>query len=441
MDNEVRVLSNKNFEKEYNELLRKYEKLNKDYRFLNNQLYYIKSSRLYKLSELIRKIIRPFRSRLSKIIRALSLKNYKLKKFLKNSDKVVIIPSSFEFDEIVNQRPINYAKFLAKNGYKVMFVVWQWDKYTVVNNSFKNVSKNIFQIPLYDFLKKTVDYSHISDKTFLITFPHELFYEVIKDYRLDGFRIHYDNMDEWEEFQKVGQADWYKKSYEEKIILESDLVSAVSPALIDKFSYLRSDILLTPNGYYTHITGEHNKDISLTMIKDDKINIGYFGHLTNSWFDWELILEVAKKQNNFVFHLIGYGAPEEILKKIEEIHNIKYYGKIPTHLLGDYVKNWNIGIIPFRESKLSKAVDPIKIYEYLYMGLDVIATGIEHLKTYPKTSVVNNSKEFIDTVNKIINDDKSIDINNFLENAKWERRFDTFIKEYDRKTIMRLYEK
>lgn len=437
---EVINLSKTDYKKEYMELKTKYDILEKEFRIINNQLYYIKCSRLYKITEIIRKVIRPARNELSKISNV-SVKLFKLKKFLKNTEKLVIIPSSFEFDEFVNQRPINYAKFLAKEGYKVLFVVWQWDKHTVVHNSFKTVAKNIFQIPLYNFLKKEVEYTDIKDKTFLITFPHELFSVLLSEYRLNGFRIHYDNMDEWEEFQKVGQADWYKKEYEEKIILESDLVSAVSPFLIEKFSYLREDILLSPNGYYTHVTGEQNKNIARKVIEDNKINIGYFGHLTDSWFDWDLVFETAEKNKNFVFHLIGYGASDKVLERIDKTENIKFYGKIPTHQLCEYVKDWNFGIIPFKESNLAKAVDPIKIYEYLYMGLSVLVSGIEHLKSYPKTFVVKSSDELITKINDLVKNNKDIDIKEFLEESRWEARFKVFLKKYDRKTVKSLYEK
>lgn len=433
-------MSKTDYKKEYMELKTKYDFLEKEFRIINNQLYYIKCSRLYKITEILRKVIRPLRN-IQRKATYISIKLFKLKKFLKNTERLVIIPSSFEFDEFVNQRPINYAKFLAKEGYKVLFVVWQWDKQTLVNNSFKTVAENIFQIPLYDFLKNEVEYVNIKDKTFFITFPHELFSVLLSEYRQNGFRIHYDNMDEWEEFQKVGQADWYKKEFEEKIILESDVVSAVSPFLIEKFSYLREDILLSPNGYYSHITGEQNKNIARKSIEDNKINIGYFGHLTDSWFDWDLVFEAAEKDKRLIFHLIGYGASNKILQKIEKTENIKFYGKIQTNQLYKYVKDWNFGIIPFKKSNLAKAVDPIKIYEYLYMGLSVLVTGIEHLKSYPKTYVVKNSDELITNINELLKNNKNIDINKFLEDSRWESRFKIFLKKYDRKTLKNLYEK
>lgn len=49
-------------------------------------------------------------------------------KWAETANKVAIIPCSFEFDELVNQRPINAAKYFASKGYKVLFIAWQWKK-------------------------------------------------------------------------------------------------------------------------------------------------------------------------------------------------------------------------------------------------------------------------------------------------------------------------
>lgn len=417
------------YKKEYELLKEKYEELELEYKTINRELYFIKSSRSYKLVLMIRKMIKPFR----KILSGFSKKrnaSKKVQRFIDRGEKIVVVPSSFEFDEYVNQRPINYAKFLANNGYKVIFVVWQWTINDKVNNSFDTVYNNVLQIPLFDFLQLELDYSKFVSKIFYINFPNELFSTLAYDFRENGFLIHYDIMDDWEEFQKVGQANWYDRSVEEKILLESDYISAVSPYLIDKFNFLRGDIHLSPNGYYKSLTGVENRNISLKKVIDGKVNIGYFGHLTDSWFNWDLIIEIAKKNADYVFHIIGYGLSSETEARIEELENIKYYGKVPTDKLCEYVKNWNIGIILFKPSNLAKAVDPIKIYEYLFMGLPVIVSGIEHMKNYPRTFVIEKADEFVSVVEDIVKDNKQENIDKFLEASTWEARFSKFLDDY-----------
>lgn len=430
----------KNFKLVNNEINAKYDELLLDYKKISSELYNIKNSRSYKLSLFLRKLINPLKI-MKKLFGKTAFLKRKIKRFVNDTNKIAIVPCSFEFDEFVNQRPINYAKFLADNGYKVIYVAWQWDKNSFIKKANKIVYKNIIQIPLYNFLDLDINFEQCSKKLFYINFPNEIFLNLTYLLRVQEFIIHYDIMDEWEEFQKVGQANWYQKSIEEQLINESDYVSAVSSYLCLKFKYLRKDIDLVPNGYFTKTTGEKNKNIALSKVTDGIVNIGYFGHLTNSWFNWELLFNIAKNNNHFIFHIIGYGLEESILETIKQYSNIIFYGKIPTNQLFKYVKNWNIGIILFKESNLAKAVDPIKIYEYLYMGLPTIVSGIEHLASYPRTYVIKNEKEFVNQVNNIIQLKNGKNIDKFLNDSTWEARFNGFMKKYKNRGLSKFYEK
>jgi len=344
---------------------------------------------------------------------------------------IAIIPSAFEFDELYNQRTINLAKYLAKENYAVIYVVWQWNKNELLEKSYECFLDKVYQVPLFDFLETQFDLiNEIKDKKFFITFPAEEFYNLIVSFRENAFHITYDIMDEWEEFYNTGEAPWYKKEIEEAIVLNSDLVVSVSDPLKEKFGFLRNDILVIGNGYDEKVSVI--KNISLKVeASDKKIHIGYFGHLTASWFDWDLVFGLANKEQYFI-HLIGYGANEKILNKINEYNNIKFYGKVHPSELHNYVEKWHLGIIPFKQSKLSIAVDPIKIYEYLFFGLPTISTGIPHIGKYPMVTHCENIIEvdhaLKDSYKKLFEQklEKSL-IEQFLKDTTWNSRFDLLI--------------
>src|SRR5690606_34034329 len=89
---------------------------------------------------------------------------------------------------------------------------------------------------------------------------------------------------------------------------------------------------------------------------------------------------------------------------------------------------WSHGIIPFVEGELARAVDPIKIYEYLYYGLQTFVTGIEHLQTYP--GVTWSPKiEAIENFGRFINcrESSADEIDRFLEHTTWAARFDKLL--------------
>jgi glycosyltransferase involved in cell wall biosynthesis len=103
------------------------------------------------------------------------------------------------------------------------------------------------------------------------------------------------------------------------------------------------------------------------------VTVGYFGYLAGAWFDWELIAEAARRRPWWRFYLIGYGGSPDGLVLPD---NVVLLGKKPQSELAAYAANWDVAIIPFKPEPLAAAADPIKTYEYLAMGLPVVATGV-----------------------------------------------------------------
>lgn len=339
---------------------------------------------------------------------------------INQAEKVVFVPCSFEFNELVNQRPINAAKYFSEKGYKVIYIAWQWTPQDMLSKGCSRVWKNVYQVPLYEFIKFT-KHCQLNNKTslFIITMPAKVFVPVIYDFRAKGCNIVYDIMDEWECFNKVGQAPWYQKEIEDTIILQSDYVCGVAPSLRDKFASLRDDIEVVGNGYSEKVLGD-TRNIALRSAK----KVGYFGHLTDSWFDWEVVFKLANQFPEYHFEIIGYGEPDWVVEKVKTIDNIVLVGKVMPTDLHQYVREWSIGLIPFKSGELAQAVDPIKIYEYLYFGLPTFVTGIEHIKRYPMTYFSDGS-DIAEVFEKAINSDSDpMVLETFLQETTWSARFE-----------------
>ena len=345
---------------------------------------------------------------------------------------VAIIPSAFEFDELYNQRTINMAKYLSGKGYGVIYVAWQWHKGEVLRKSYQYVHKNIIQVPLYDFRETHYQlkmFSGLKSKKYIITLPAMIFYDLLFSMKESCYDIYYDIMDDWECFHAAGQAPWYNKNIEEAIVLNANRITAVSMPLVRKFSHLRMDIGCIGNGFCSELLGAENI-ASAALEEDVRINIGYFGHLSDAWFDWQLIFELLEKRKNMHLTIIGYGESDEVRKKIQKYNNINFVGKVGPRELHKYVSQWHIAVIPFKKSELSEAVDPIKIYEYLYFGLPAVATGIPHLKNYPYVEAADNDPElFYNSIVKLCEKKlkKEVDyfvISSFLSDKTWHKRFD-----------------
>ena len=356
-------------------------------------------------------------------------------------NKIAVIPCGFEFDELVNQRPINAAKHYSAKGFLVLYVAWQWTPEESLSKGAGEVFSNVIQVPLYEFLKGyRVLLLENKISHYIITMPARQFTNTVDTWRSNGGIVIYDIMDEWEEFYRAGQAPWYEKNLEQELVLKADFVSAVSPRLQQKFQHIRTDIAVIGNGYTPITLGVKNKGIAGKR-HDDCIVIGYFGHLTDAWFDWDLLFSVASQSVDYHFEIIGYGEPEWVKRKIAQFDNISLVGKVLPANLHAYVSRWKVAIIPFIQSDLSDAVDPIKIYEYLYFGLPVVVTGIGHLKYYPKTYFATSSTIQV-VIAQALADTTTVDaLEAFLSKTTWEARFDSLMNLVStKKGIFALYE-
>ncbi len=339
--------------------------------------------------------------------------------------------SSMPFNESYNQRPLNISKELAKMGYKILFVSWQWSPQEIIPNSYEEVFNGIFQIPLYDFLNSYNEFSFLGkEKIFYISFPAEHFLPLIRPFRYMGFKIIYDIMDDWEGFYEVGQAPWYKREIEERFLLEADYLFAVNDFIYKKFEKLRKDIILLGNGFNEEILGKDAKFIAGRDIDNEKIIVGYYGWLTESLIDWDYIFKLAELYKEIKIQIIGYGLSEKIKEKLENYGNIEFIGRVHPTELKNYVSKWNIGLIPFSEKVISKGADPLKFYEYIYFGLPTAVKGLNHLRNYPFIYYLEKPEDFsqilkeVDTKEKIekYREKYKEAIEKFLNDSKWETR-------------------
>jgi polysaccharide pyruvyl transferase CsaB len=375
--------------------------------------------------------------------------NFKIERvlnFLETSEKSLVMLSSVPFDITFNQRPLNLSKQFSKLGFKVLFVAWQWSPDENIPASYEEVYPNILQIPMYDFFSfYQALYFNSKEKVFYISFPVESFIPVMREMRKKGFKIVYDIMDDWDGFAEVGQAPWYKKEAEERIILEADFVVAILTSLAEKFAYLRKDIFILPNAYDEEVLGVDAKFIAGTNVNDELVTIGYYGWLNEGRFDWDFVFNVAKAyEGKIKIQLIGYALSDENRNKLMEFKNIEYIGKVSPRELKRYVSCWHIGIIPFKEAEIAKGADPLKLYEYIYFGLPTFIKGVDReLANRPLVFYLDSVEQFGSMLEKFDSKEKIKEfqqankdlVENFLIRNNWKARAEELINIINKPTL------
>ena len=353
---------------------------------------------------------------------------------LQRARSIAAIQCAIPFSSVLNQRPISYAKYLADRGSTVLFLeVWQCPE-ADIHRTGEEVYPRIFSIPFYPFHDKILhtfqeNVDRIAagsqvNRLYLCTMPSSELKDVLRPLRAAGFHIHYDIMDDWEEFHRGGEAHWYSASVERDMVVFADTVSAVSDQLAEKFRSLRPDVAVVRNGYQPSALACEQFIAARAPLEHPKV-VGYFGHFSDAWFDWDTVFYAAEKRPEIQFELIGYGLSERARVRLSGFPNIRFEGLVPQNNLHRYARKWWAGMIPFRPSAVSVAVDPLKIYEYLHFGLPAVVTGISGIADYPMVRYAADRESFVLALDQLPDRPSEQSLSEtaeFLKACVWEAR-------------------
>ena len=323
------------------------------------------------------------------------------------------------------QRSMWLTRAFSARGVPVVYACWRWFPQDIPSDMTEY--DNIIQIPLDVFITRgdallNRRYPSRLQKLLLLEFPHPSLFRIVNVANAYGWTTIYDVIDDWEEFYRVGQAIWYDPEFEVYLLNNVDHTTATTKALSSKMMDLGAEgIHLLGNAYEgaSFAPSDRKEDVP-----QGEITIGYFGHLTPSWFDWDALVLLARRHPEWLFHIIGYGdEPRDDLPG-----NILRLGKIPHEHLSAYAANWDVAIIPFKPNILAGAVDPVKVYEYLALGLPVVTQGMPHLEEMP---CVRNAQTIDELEQLIIEANvapfQGDEVMQFLSKNTWDDRANTLI--------------
>jgi glycosyltransferase involved in cell wall biosynthesis len=341
--------------------------------------------------------------------------------------KLFAIYAADPYIESQGQRSTWLVKEFVQRGIPVILFYWRWDKNKPIA---KSPDPQIFSVPIDEFSKIEKPLFSFSPnglkKIFLIEFPDSFLFEKINIANAHCFVTVYDCIDDWEHFAKVGQAIWYDAAVERYLVRNTDLIIATNSLLAEKMKKMgAASVPIIPNG--VDMGSFQQKLGSMRLLERGTITIGYFGHLADSWFDWDLVLKTALRNKDWFFHIIGYGEPSGL--KLPE--NVRFWGRVEHGELPCFTRSWDVAIIPFKEGRLTEAVDAIKLYEYLFLGLPVVATNMPHLQGIPGVFPCKRN-QFEQTLvlakETPFNRDE---VERFVENNTWRKRVDRLLEEID----------
>lgn len=182
---------------------------------------------------------------------------------------------------------------------------------------------------------------------------------------------------------------------EEDLCRRADLVVTSSTALQEAKRAWNPNTILVPHGVdYEHFSRalSNNLPTPPDIAEIPHPRLGFFG-LIRDWVDLDLLAEVARRRPDW--HIVMLGDATVDLTPYRALPNIHFLGRKPYEQLPAYCKQFDVGLIPFKINALTRAVNPIKLREYLAAGLPVVSTPLPDVQLYGDTiHVAKTSDEF-----------------------------------------------
>lgn len=338
----------------------------------------------------------------------------------------------------IKQRPHFIAEGLNKIYQVVFFYPMSYSPKKLVDNEENHIfKKQIYRLPnkLMDFnLFKLINRFLIKNqiqikRDDILWFTHPFFFEYIEKKVKDNIVI-YDCMDDCLAFPNINESEKQRLLEVEKLLCDrSDLIfvssEVIKERLLARYKLKNKRVVVVNNGWHS--------DFKKTSLLPERIEKYFFRHSNeiictyigtiSKWLDIEAVKYIADNLPNIKIILIG---PEEETRKIES-SNVYYIGPVEHKYLYSIMTKSDILIMPFKKNDLIEAVDPVKIYEYLASGKQVIARKYRETEKFKEFLFLYDDKDDLLDYFKNFSKhkalaDKKVEIDNFLNNSTWEQR-------------------
>ncbi len=211
----------------------------------------------------------------------------------------------------------------------------------------------------------------------------------------------------------------------------ADLVLANCDPVRKGFSDLRKDIAIVPNGT------EAFSDDRIWPLPEDLAGlprpiIGYVGNLRDR-IDFDLIRQMAIQHPEWTIVLIGSAHGALDVHSLTEFSNIRLMGVRPYEEALNYIKNFDVAMMPHICNELTENMNPLKLYVYFALGVPVVTTEVANIGDIgPYVAVARTHSDFIAATENLLLDRTSrIDHGErtkVLQRVSWASRVDEVFK-------------
>jgi len=204
--------------------------------------------------------------------------------------------------------------------------------------------------------------------------------------RLPRKLLVYDCVDEYTAFPAYKKCKEWLAAREQKLCENADLVFCTAPAL-----YERKRVFNPEGTHYVHNVGdadhfkralaEHTR-VPSEVAALPKPVIGFVGAVSNYKLNIDWLLTLARTRPGYHLCLIGpigVSDPSTNVSALKALPNVHVLGTRDYDVLPEYMKGFDVAVIPYRLNEYTESVFPIKFFEYLATGKPVVVSRLPAL--------------------------------------------------------------
>src|SRR5690625_572618 len=245
---------------------------------------------------------------------------------------------------------------------------------------------------------------------------------------LSAEKIIYDCMDELSLFKG---APTILKEQEQELLKTADLILTGGVSLYEEKSKFSDVVHCFPSSVdYQHFNkAKQNLSIPEDIKSIKKPIIGYIG-VIDERIDMNLLKQSAALMPDKSFVMIGPLAKieEKDLAKADNIHylGMKSYGELPN-----YLKAFDVAMMPFSMNDATRFISPTKTLEYMAAGKPIISTPIKDVvRSYQDcVHIIQSPEDFKQAVEQaLVADDFSDQYQKILKQTSWDHTAKEMLK-------------
>jgi glycosyltransferase involved in cell wall biosynthesis len=206
-----------------------------------------------------------------------------------------------------------------------------------------------------------------------------------------------------DEYAAFSDAAGEVRAREQDLLAKSDLVLVCSLPLLESKRKANPRTHLVTHGVdYEHFRRATNPtlEIAAELRALPRPILGFHG-LIADWVDLHLMADIARLRPEWSIVLVG--RTDADVSPLKGLPNVHMMGHRPYARLPEYLRGFDVALLPFVNNELTISANPLKLREYLAAGLPVVAAPLPEIaRLGDLVALAGTAEEYVDRISNLL---------------------------------------